>query len=199
MGLLDQRTELIEPRVEELVGHGAAGKSAGIGKGNPLNALDALDVAKTLETRGIDRGGVARDPRMAVKQLLAATDAEGGLTRALRRELGTLDMEATDGDTIGFGHDNHAPKDRGYQTGSIDGAYRGGRRERSRARNITTCQRRRSPLGPAVPLPCRQSQGSCARRRSPKSVCRTITAPTVIHREYRPLELPFLVFAQPDC
>ena len=28
-------------------------------------------------------------------------------------------MEASDGDAIGFGHDNHAPKDRGYQTGPI--------------------------------------------------------------------------------
>ena len=116
MGLLKQRAELIEPCVEKLVSHRAAGKSARIGKGHPLDAFDALDGAKALEARGIDRGGVTRDPRMAVEQLLATTNAESGLVRAVRCELRALDMKAADSNAIGFRHDNHAPKDRGYQT-----------------------------------------------------------------------------------
>ena len=79
MGLLEQCAKLIEPRVEKLVSHRATGKGARIGKGHPLDAFDALDGAKALEARGIDRRGVARDPRMAVEQLLAAAHAKCGL------------------------------------------------------------------------------------------------------------------------
>ena len=218
MGLLEQRAKLVEPRVEELVGHRATGKGAGIGKGHPLDALDAPDVAKALKTRGIDCRGIARNPRMAVEQLLTATDAEGGLTRAIRRELGTLDMEATDGDTIGFGHDNHAPKDRGYQTVPLWRMPRRSPRTFARSQHnappaaMDVLGPSPLPAAPAIPLiaatvlpgylgSSRSAGDSKAHARGaerPESAYRTMAFPAVIHREYRPLELPFLVFMQPD-
>ena len=98
----EQVDELVLPCGIERIGHRAAGKGSRIGQRHPIDTFDLLDGAEALDALGRDAGHIARDPGVAVEELLPALDEECLLVRTVRGELRAFDMETAHGDAVGL-------------------------------------------------------------------------------------------------